>query len=489
MKSPFSSWLALGLLSGMIALPACENSGGETGGSTTSSSTGTAGGGDGGSTSSQGGGGSSTATTGGGGTGGSTMTTVPTAKCPGDPTETLTGEINSDLTLTSDKCWLLKGIVFVNAGATITIEPGATVMGETSSTGTLVIEPGAKIVADGTADLPIVFTSEKAKGSRAPGDWGGLIVLGNAPINVPGGKAAVEGITGDGTMYGGDKADDNSGTLRYVRIEFSGVQLSPNNEINGLTLAGVGNKTVVDYVMVHDTLDDCFEFFGGTVNAKHLVCAFNQDDGFDWDFGFSGKLQFLALAQDPTFEDDTNGFEGDNDANASQNEPISNPSIYNATLCGKNQPIDGPKQQFGMLLRRSTKGEIHNVVATGFEACIDIRDAATGAEVSSSICYGNTIHNIAYPEDAAGMGAFKDDDAGLDEVAWFNNAALKNAATDPGIKDCFAAEPDFTPVSTLTTNAATPPNDGFFDSGAAYIGAFKAGENWASGAWVSFDRK
>ncbi|MEZ4297381.1 MAG: hypothetical protein R3B70_20620 [Polyangiaceae bacterium] len=485
MRSSLSSVLVIGLMAGSLALPACEDSGGETGGGGSGgNTTAPAGGGGSGGTATTSDGGS---TTGGGGTGGSTMTNT-SAKCPGDPTETLTGEISSDKTLSADKCWLLKGIVFVNKGTTLTIEPGATIMGETASLGTLVIEPGAKIVADGTADLPIVFTSEKPKGSRAAGDWGGLILLGSAPINVPGGKAAVEGITGDGTMYGGDKADDDSGVLRYVRIEFSGVQLSPDNEINGLTLAGVGSKTVIDYVMVHDTLDDCFEFFGGTVNAKHLVCANNQDDGFDWDFGFSGKLQFLALQQDQNFEDDTNGFEADNDATGSLNTPISNPTIYNATLCGKNVPIDGPKQQFGMLLRRSTKGMLNNIIASGFEACIDLRDAATAPELESSICYGNTIFNVAYPEEAAGMGAYKDDDAGLDEVAWFNEAAKKNSEMDPKITDCFGAVPDFTPAATITQNAATPPNDGFFDTSASYIGAFKAGDTWVKGAWVSFDR-
>lgn len=395
-----------------------------------------------------------------------------TAKCPGDPTEVLSGEINSDTTLTADKCWLLKGIVMVNAPAKLTIEPGTTVMGEQASLGTLVVEPGAQLLADGAADLPIVFTSEKEPGSRAPGDWGGVILLGKAPINVPGGTAVVEGITGDGTMYGGDDASDNSGVLRYVRIEFSGVQLSANNEVNGLTLAGVGDGTTVEYVMVHDTLDDCFEFFGGTVNAKHLVCAFNQDDGFDWDFGYAGKLQFLALAQDPLFEDDTNGFEGDNDANASTNEPISSPTIYNATLCGKNAPIDGPKKQMGMLLRRSTKGTIRNTIVTGFEWCADLRDPATAPVLESSICFGNTLLNVGEQQ----------------EIDWFM-AGAKNAETDPKIGGCFAAKPDWTPEATLTENAATPPNDGFFDAGANYIGAFAVGENWAKGKWVSFDRK
>lgn len=493
MQRSFSSVTVLGLLAGSLALPACEGSGGETGGaggtttssSTTSSTSSTS------STTSEGGTGGTTVT-GGGGAGGTT-TSVQTATCPGDPTEELTGEISANKTLTADKCWLLKGIVYVKSGVTLTIEPGTTVMGEQVSLGTLVIQPGGKIDAQGKQDLPIVFTSEKKKGERAPGDWGGVVLLGKAPINIQGGTASVEGIPpSPETMYGGNKADDDSGILEYVRIEFAGVQLSPNNEINGLTFAGVGNKTTVDHVMVHDALDDCFEFFGGTVNAKHLLCANNQDDGFDWDNGFSGKLQFIALQQDPLFEDDTNGFEGDNDATSSLNMPFSSPTIYNATLVGKNLAADGPKQQYGMLARRSTKGMIYNAIATGFEACVDVRDATTSVEVHSSICFGNGYgvaeNNIAYAEVAGGSGVTSDDDGGVDERAWFKTAAWKNAETDPKLKAPFAAEPDFTPMTTLSTNAATPPNDGFFDATATYIGAFAAGDTWATGAWVSYDR-
>ncbi len=476
-----SSLLLTFLMGASTLLPACENSGGEAGGggsggdtgttSTTSQTTGM-GGGTSSSTTAMGGG--TTTTEGGGGGGTTTSMTSTAAKCPGGPVEELSGEISADKTLTADKCWLLKGVVYVNAPAKLTIEPGTTIMGDQASKATLVIKPGAKIIADGTKDEPIVFTSQKMPGSRAPGDWGGLIVLGSAPINVPGGKAAVEGIVANpDTQYGGNNAADDSGIIRYVRIEFSGILLSNNNEVNGLTLAGVGNKTVVDYVNVHDTLDDCFEFFGGTVNAKHLVCAFNQDDGFDWDFGFSGKLQFLALAQDPIFEDDTNGFEGDNDADSSSNTPISNPTIYNATLCGKNQMVDGPKKQMGMLLRRSTKGNIFNAVVSGFEHCIDLRDPLTAPSVQSSICHGNTLFNVGE----------------ADEMTLFNKAGSKNSETDPKIKGCFAAKPDFTPDATLTTNAATPPNDGFFDQSANFIGAFAAGDDWTAGSWVSYDRK
>lgn len=494
MRSFITTFFAALSLATMLALPACEDSAGETAGSAgAGNSAGNAGSGTTAGNAGTGGNGGNAGTAGNAGNAGTAGSGSTSATCPGDPAEELSGEIGADKTLTADKCWLLKGIVYVKKGATLTIEAGTTVMGDQVSLGTLVIQPGARLVADGEADKPIVFTSQNKKGQRAAGDWGGVILLGSAPINIMGGKANVEGIpVSPETAYGGDKADDDSGILRYIRIEFGGIQLSPNNEINGLTLAGVGDKTVLDSIEVHDTLDDCFEFFGGTVNAKHLLCVNNQDDGIDWDNGYSGKLQFIALQQDAGFEDDTNAFEADNDANGSVNTPLSSPTIYNATLVGKNLKADGAKQQYGMLLRRSTKGEIYNAIAIGFEACIDIRDPNTAAEIKNSICFGNgygTVeNNIAYAETANGMGVLQDDDAGLDERTWFNAAARKNAETDPKLADPFGAKPDFTPAATLETNAATPPDDGFFDKAATYIGAFKAGDTWAKGAWVSYER-
>jgi hypothetical protein len=404
----------------------------------------------------------------------------------------LTGTIATNTTLTQDTCYSLKGITYVKTGVTLTIEKGTVIKGDKATLGTLVIQPGGKIMAEGSAVNPIVFTSALPQGLRSPGDWGGVILLGKAPINQTGGQANVEGIPiSPETTYGGTDPHDSSGKLKYVRIEFAGVQLSLNNEINGLTLAGVGDGTELEYIMVHEALDDCFEFFGGTVNAKHLICAFNQDDGFDWDNGFTGKLQFLALIQDPNFSDDTNGFEGDNDANASGNMPFSEPTIYNATLCGHNKDV--PKEQYGMLLRRSTKAHIFNTIVTGFEAGVDVRNPLTSIEVKNSIFFGQVVTGatFGYPENTtAPMGdVLFNDDMGFDEIA--SLMAAGNQSIDPKV-GCFkgapGSAPDFTPAATLTSNAATPPNDGFFDATAAYIGAFKAGDTWATGNWVDFSR-
>lgn len=428
---------------------------------------------------------------GGGGAGGGTPSNCVDNPTPADIPSVVvdpvtgTAEIKSDVTLTRDKLWALKNKVHVRAGATLTIESCTTIQGDKATLGTLIIDPGAKIVAEGTADEPIVFTSAAEPGDRQPGDWGGVILLGRAPINVPGGKANIEGLEPTPeTQYGGDMAGDNSGVLKYVRIEFSGILLSPNNEVNGLTFGGVGSGTTVDYVQVKSTLDDCFEFFGGTVNAKHLVCSLNQDDGFDWDFGYSGKLQFLVLQQDQTFADDTNGFESDNDAMGTTNMPISNPTIYNATLVGH----DAAKQQYGWLPRRSTQGHIFNTIFTNFEACIDVRDANTSVELTNSICFGNK-ENIAYVETdpMSPDPLLKDDDGGFDEIAWFNDPARKNATTDPGLaKALDTAAPDFRPAATITENAATPPDDGFFDPAASFIGALKQDDPWMTGKWLSW---
>jgi len=457
------------------------------------SSTGTGGtGGAGTSTSSAGGAGG--AGGGGGGPPSFCVDNAPEADVPGTVSDPVNDEyeIKENLHLTSDKTWILKHKTHIRSGFTLKIDPCTTIKGDNNTLGTLIIDPGAKIDAQGTADEPIVFTSIAPVGSRAAGDWGGVILLGKAPINVPGGVANIEGLTPTtDTQYGGTNSMDNSGTLKYVRIEFGGVQLSPNNEINGLTFGGVGAGTTIEYIQVRYTLDDCYEFFGGTVNAKHLVCIANQDDGFDWDFGYGGKLQFLVLQQDPAFPDDTNGFEADNDANGTTNAPISNPTIYNATLIGH----DAQKQQYGWLARRSTKGTVRNAIFTGFEACIDIRDEAgdpavitTQPTLENSICFGNVPENIAYNEDGSDTTVHKNDDKGLDEVMWFSDAAKKNLTTDPKLlkpKDVTA--PDFRPATTLSQGAATPPNDGFFDPTATYIGALKADDTWMTGKWLAFD--
>ena len=396
--------------------------------------------------------------------------------------EELSGELSST-TLTADTLWTLKGVVSVPAGETLTIEPGTLIVGDKASLGTLVVQRGGKIVAEGTKDAPIVFSSALPAGERAAGDWGGVVILGNAPINEPGGEAQVEGFA-DAQLYGGDEAGDDSGTLKYVRIEFGGIELAPDNEINGLTLAGVGSGTTIDYVQVRQTLDDCYEFFGGTVNAKHLVCYRNGDDGFDFDQGYVGSLQFLFLQQEPSAADDANGFESDNDKDEPTVAPVTNPKVSNVTLCGQNG--DQAKQQYGFLFRRGFNATITNAIAMGFEAGVDFRDVPpTTVEISNSIMFGNTVENVAYVEDKpeSDTGApDEDDDGAFDEIAWFEEGA-GNTTTDPGISGCFEETPN--PLPAAMIEGGTPVGSGA-DSAATYVGAFKdSSDNWLDG-WTAW---
>lgn len=425
-------------------------------------------------------------------------TTLPDGAQPdgGPCAEVIEGTIAQDKTLSASCAYLIKGLVQVKAGATLTIEKGTKIRGESATKGTLLVQRGAKIVAQGTADEPIVFTSQSAQPKA--GDWGGIVVLGKAPVNFPGGEGNVEGIVegamGAETKYGGTDADDDSGVLSYVRIEYPGIVLSNNNEVNGLTFAGVGRKTKVDHVQVRMALDDCFEFFGGTVDGKYLACQSNEDDGFDMDNGYTGRLQFLVLQQSPTHAGDDNGFEIDNDAEKSANIPRTSPTVYNATIVGKNADLD--KQAYGFLLRANTLGKFYNVVALGFEAGVDLRDQSAGDAnlvIANSLFFGmkgpGVLENVNYVEDSADkMSIAYNDDGAVDELAWFKDPAKKNkVALDPGIPGAFSqTAPDFSPAASLTTDAATPPNDGFFDASAAYMGAFKdASDKWATtGKWA-----
>ncbi|MEZ4371282.1 MAG: serine/threonine-protein kinase [Polyangiaceae bacterium] len=403
------------------------------------------------------------------------------------PRVELTGDIEEDARLECDKDYLLKFQTVVKPGVTLTIERGTRILGDTATKATLVVQPGAKLVARGSREAPVVFTSSKPEGQRAAGDWGGLILLGNAPINLRDergrpARGEVEGLTRGGE-YGGDNPEDNSGSLEYVRIEYSGTALGPGNEINGLTLAGVGRGTLLDHIQVRHTSDDCFEFFGGTVDAKHLICQYNGDDGFDWDYGYTGRLQFLVLQQDPNVVGNTNGFEGDNDPNSSDNSPRSAPTIYNATLCGINKQAS--KEEFGMLLRKGTGATIRNTIVMGFDVGLDIRNANTRADIANSIFFGNISHNIAQPE----KDKDADDDHGLDEERWLLDARRHVLTSDPKIAACFnPTQPVFGPAVSLVDEAADPPKDGFFDVTARYIGAFKdVQDDWATAPWTHWE--
>ncbi|GAB3634739.1 hypothetical protein GCM10027422_03290 [Hymenobacter arcticus] len=324
-----------------------------------------------------------------------TGTTTPvTPTTPTTPTVTVQGGranvITTNTTWTAANKYLLKDYVYVGSGATLTIEPGTIIFGDKDTKGALIIEPGAKIMAAGTAAKPIIFTSNQPKGSRNYGDWGGIIIAGNAPVNSIVGTSlpTIEG--GPTTKYGGTNAADNSGTLQYVRVEFGGVAFSPNNEVNGITLAAVGSGTVMDHIQVSYSGDDAFEWFGGTVNAKYLVAHRTFDDDFDTDNGFSGKVQFAVSLRDPSQADQSGSkaFESNNDGSGSANMPQTSAVFSNVTAVGPilnpSAAVYSPQYIAGAHIRYNSAQSIMNSVIMGYPTNVLIDGATTAATIARS---------------------------------------------------------------------------------------------------------
>ncbi|WP_210514114.1 T9SS type A sorting domain-containing protein [Hymenobacter terricola] len=294
--------------------------------------------------------------------------------CPTAPTPiTVDGvRITTNTTWTSNNIYLLKNFVFVESGATLTIQPGTIIKGDLATKGTLTIKQGGRIDARGTATQPIVFTSNQPAGSRARGDWGGVILLGRATQNIPATPTAplpsIEGglPVADGVFGGTDDAD-NSGIMQYVRIEFPGVAYSTDNEINGLTLGGVGNGTTLDHIQVSYSGDDSFEWFGGSVNAKYLITYRGIDDEWDTDNGFHGKVQFGVALRDPNVADQSgsNGFESDNDALGSNNSPQTSAVFSNMSNFIAPGTLNSNYKR-GMHIRRNSALSVFNSVLTSY---------------------------------------------------------------------------------------------------------------------------
>ena len=281
-------------------------------------------------------------------------------------TTTLTGNINTTTTLTSDKVWTLKGYVYVTDGAKLIIQPGTTIVSDVAEKGALCIERGSQIIAEGTATKPIVFTSGRPEGQRSPGDWGGIVILGRAKTNRSS-EPTIEG--GIGRPYGGTNDSDNSGVLRYVRIEYAGVAAMPNSEINALTLGGVGNGTILENIQTIYANDDAFEFFGGTVNGKNLYAYATADDDFDFDFGYTGTITNGVAKRDPQFVDSGdagNGIECDNDGTGSAAQPYTHPKLFNMVLVGPNVSTALANHNLGLRFRRATQFTMKNSVVWGW---------------------------------------------------------------------------------------------------------------------------
>lgn len=308
------------------------------------------------------------------------------------------GNLEGNVSWTADKIYKLVGFVRVGQEdvfgtitkkGVLTIQAGTVIIGERASKGALIVQRGSQIIANGTASSPIVFTSERAPGEREAGDWGGLVLCGQSTNNLPNDATNRQLEGGYGAFHGGTDVADNSGSLKYVRLEFAGIPINPNQEVNSLTMGSVGSGTVIDYVQASFGLDDSFEWFGGTVNAKHLIAYKGLDDDFDTDNGFSGYVQYGVGLRGSAIADQSgsNGFECDNDANGSANAPFTSAIFANMSIIGAKgvttTAID-PLFQNGAQLRRNNKQKIYNTVITGYPYGVYIDSQKGGTKVNAA---------------------------------------------------------------------------------------------------------
>lgn len=452
----------------------------------------------------------------------------------------LVGNITGTRTLSKDTVYLLKGFVNIQQEATLIIPAGTRIEGDFESQGALLTVRGqgtpgtssyrrsGRIIANGTKEQPIVLTSERAVGNRRRGDWGGLVLNGLAPNNGPGGTLIGEGNTG---AHGGNLPTDTSGTLRYVRLEFGGTKITPDNEINGFTFNSVGNGTVLEYLQSHYIADDAYEFFGGTVNAKYLVATGCDDDNLDLDNGFCGKIQFVAVVQDRGLAN--RGYEVNNDGQGSNNRSsapvnsLTNPIVYNVTMVGAGVARANDDNNDGIYSRGNSQGQYWNHIMInfgGFGAVVDGAGSITqyqndSLQVRNSIFANRGLIGLGNPAGTAvgsGVwGAFRrSSTTGYDTVDattslnFFTKAAgrgNRNFTSRDGIlrtvnydNPMNGTKPDLRPAanSPALTGAADPtqnpldqtarfPGDktGFFQA-VDYVGAMKD-IDWTDG-WTTW---
>jgi hypothetical protein len=446
----------------------------------------------------------------------------------------VTTDITTNTTWKAENTYVLKGFIHVANGATLTIEPGTTIKGDFNTLGaSLFVLRGAKINAVGRADAPIVFTSSRAVGQRQPGDWGGLVIVGNATINRTGVEIEIEGTntaagSTPGTNYkvtysGGNVDTDNSGELRYVRVEFAGFAPSINNELNSFTFAAVGSGTKLSYLQSMAGLDDSFEFFGGTVDATNLVSYESGDDHFDMSEGYRGRLQHIIALQSTQLpprtaagsaSTDPQGIENDgcNGAgctNGFNTAPLTVPVVANFTLVGTGDIASSASAGgVGMMLRRGTGGYyVNGVVSRWARAAFSVRDADTYVRAGSTAVPDlNTadfaLRNVLLTENAATFQTGGSATQNTFDVA--GNALVAATGTTAALFTAFPAAGavpttatlDWAPaaasaaatggLSTFAGKLATAA--GTVVTGTAYRGAANpAGPKWWQG-WTTYSR-
>lgn len=459
----------------------------------------------------------------------------------GDPVITLQGNLTTQ-TLDAAKPYLLKGQVFIPSGVTLTVPAGTVIKGDKATKATLIVQPGGKLIAEGTASNPVVFTSAQSVGERDRGDWGGIVMLGNAFVNQTA-KPAIEGITptqnfgsvaADGATPA-TNANENSGSLKYVRVEYAGIELTPNNETNSVTFGGVGNGTTVEYVQVSFGGDDGFEWFGGTVNGKYLVSLSTWDDDFDTDFGWGGNVQFGLVVRNPFFADQSgsNAFESDNQANGNAIAGLCDDATAIGCTRGifSNITVLGPREiqsrsisgnyQNALHIRRRSAISIFNSFFSGYRVGLRIDDAGTLTNLTNGAAkHSNNVLSIpstsgtgtsTTASDAIFATGLSGGDASAIATYWttnnntsFNNVTNVSAFENIGVSgslywsdktsSSYPSNPTFTLIAgvaganNLNTGASfTDPKftgNTFFNTTGTFRGAFGA-TDWTDG-WAEF---
>lgn len=437
-----------------------------------------------------------------------------------DPVIALEGNLATQ-TLDASKRYLLKGQVFIRDGVTVTIPAGTVILGDKATKATLIVDRGGKLICNGTQTNPVVMTSSQGPGERDKGDWGGLVILGKAFTNqnTATGEPAVEGIS-PAVFFGANNRandNDNSGTYKYLRVEYAGIELTPNNETNSITMGGVGNGTIMEHCMVSFGGDDGFEWFGGSINGKYLISHSTWDDDFDGDYGWSGKVQFGLVVRNPFYADQSqsNAFEIDN----GPNDNDTGAGTY-TTATFSNITVYGPRDRDGRTisannvhavdLRRRVAASIFNSVFGGFPAGVRFNQASVLANYQNGL--GVLANNILIASGAntyaAGSGV-----AAADVQAYFTDASRNNTTlgiptqaneatfySDLGLRiDNFFARyqiatypsnPNFTLTSGTSTLASGASftnaklQDSYFTT-TTYRGAFDTTTDWTDG-WAEF---
>lgn len=430
----------------------------------------------------------------------------------------ISGDIKSDLVLKENSSYTLKGRVYVKNNAVLTIPAGTHVLVETSATaadkGALIVSRGSKLIVNGTRERPVVFTSSAS--AKTPGDWIGILILGKASTNGSGGMLHVGGLAANAdNQFGGTDDTDNSGSIKYLRLEYAG-GLNPAQEeewaldmASGLSLNGVGSGTIIENVMVKHSRDDAFQFVGGTVNARYLLAYNNGDDNFDFDRGYRGKLQFI-ISYNPTASAvaiRANGMESLNDKDASGAIPYTRPVISNMTIIGpQGTDADMTHQSQGIYIRKNTRFNVQNSIIAGYSngglmLCPKTKPLLVnnqGSEFKYNLIYSDSAErSFTYDNGSSGVTITPDP-----EVAGYATQMQENLIQKPSLNrnkivgitelrlnGLYLSAPDLAPAAgspALSSANLSGADFSTFFTAATHIGAIGT-DNWtATGAWVNW---